>query len=131
MGSIQDTRDGMLEQAVRTLMWSEGTEHGQSLDCLYDVEHIAQKTVDTLREDIYNFIDLIIDLEDEEMSKHAWAILRNDPLQAGHDFILSRNGHGSGFWDRGTGNVGDELHKWAKTFGTFSLYVGDDGYLYN
>lgn len=47
---------------------------------------------------------------------------------AGHDFWLTRNGHGCGFWD------GDwrEPHATAlaaisKAFGGYGLYVGDDG----
>jgi hypothetical protein len=51
--------------------------------------------------------------------------------QAGHDFWLTRNGHGAGFWD------GDwpkpqatELTNASKTYGEFDLYIGDDGVIY-
>ena len=52
--------------------------------------------------------------------------------RAGHDFWLTRNGHGVGFWDR------DELDEATQTrltdaseaFGECTLYVGDDGKLY-
>ena len=30
-----------------------------------------------------------------------------DASQASHDFWLTRNGHSTGFWDRGTGALGD------------------------
>ncbi|MGU3656793.1 hypothetical protein [Methylobacterium fujisawaense] len=53
-----------------------------------------------------------------------------DRDSAGHDFWLSRNGHGTGFWDRGAGAVGDKLHDMAKTFREMSLYLGDDGLIY-
>ena len=36
--------------------------------------------------------------------------------QAGHDFWLTRNGHGAGFWDRGRKD-GDALTEIAKSFG--------------
>jgi hypothetical protein len=49
--------------------------------------------------------------------------------QLGHDFWLSRNGHGAGFWDRGLAQ-GAALHAAAKTFGSCDLYVGDDGQIY-
>jgi hypothetical protein len=52
--------------------------------------------------------------------------LGRDLSHAGHDFWLSRNGHGTGFWDRGFGAVGDSLDAHAETFGTFDLYLGDD-----
>lgn len=33
----------------------------------------------------------------------------------GHDFYLSRCGHGAGFWDEGLGELGDKLHDAAST----------------
>ncbi|MBN9314221.1 MAG: hypothetical protein J0I99_00625 [Devosia sp.] len=51
---------------------------------------------------------------------------------AGHDFWLTRNGHGAGFWDGDwAGPLGDMLTKIAKGFGEVSLYVGDDGRIYS
>lgn len=49
---------------------------------------------------------------------------------AGHDFWLTRNGHGAGFWDRGLGELGDRLSEAAKPYGSAHVYVGDDGKLY-
>lgn len=48
----------------------------------------------------------------------------------GHDFALSSNGHGTGFWDRGAGGLGDRLHKAAKVYGESSLYFGQDWRVY-
>jgi hypothetical protein len=47
--------------------------------------------------------------------------------RAGHDFWLTRNGHGAGFWDRGHGKLGELLTDAAHAFGECDLYVGDDG----
>ncbi len=44
----------------------------------------------------------------------------------GHNIWLSRNHHGTGFWDRGWGEVGDKLHKIAQQLGPRSLYVEND-----
>jgi hypothetical protein len=49
---------------------------------------------------------------------------------AGHDFWLTRNHHGCGFWDRGLGELGDQLTKASQQFDEIDLYVGDDGKLY-
>ena len=47
--------------------------------------------------------------------------------ELGHDFHLSRNGHGIGFWDRGYGQTGLDLHKASKTYGSVSLtYDGEE-----
>jgi hypothetical protein len=52
------------------------------------------------------------------------------PTQAGHDFWLTRNHHGTGFWDRGLGARGDRLTAAADAYGESYLYVGDDGKVY-
>jgi hypothetical protein len=53
-------------------------------------------------------------------------------VRAGHDFWLTRNGHGSGFWenDFGTEEQCEALDKACKSFGEFNLYPGDDGRIY-
>ena len=43
--------------------------------------------------------------------------------QAGHDFALTRNRHGAGYWDRGLGETGDMLTQLAHPFGESSVYV--------
>lgn len=46
---------------------------------------------------------------------------------AGYMFWLTRNGHGSGFWDgRWPEPYADQLDKLAKRFGEYDLYIGDD-----
>jgi len=47
--------------------------------------------------------------------------------QHGHDFWLTRNRHGAGFWDRGYGDLGKDLTDKAHTYGESNLYVADDG----
>jgi hypothetical protein len=53
---------------------------------------------------------------------------------AGHDFWLTRCGHGTGFWDRFNDapfdKIGDKLTKSAKRFDNVDLYLGDDGRIY-
>jgi hypothetical protein len=41
--------------------------------------------------------------------------------QIGHDFSLTRNHHGAGFWDRGWGELGDELTDAAQSMGGAAL----------
>ena len=50
---------------------------------------------------------------------------------AGHDFWLTRNGHGVGFWDRGFGRkLGDELTDACKACKEVTIELGDDGELH-
>lgn len=37
--------------------------------------------------------------------------------RAGHDFWLTRNRHGTGFWDRGLSEIGDKLTELAHPYG--------------
>lgn len=57
---------------------------------------------------------------------------RFDPSHAGHDFWLTRNRHGAGFWDRHgvPDDVGKRLTDAAHAFGPSSIYLGDDGKIY-
>lgn len=45
----------------------------------------------------------------------------------GHDFWLTRNHHGAGFWDRGLGPVGRRLYGAAHVYGGVDLYIDDEG----
>jgi hypothetical protein len=49
---------------------------------------------------------------------------------AGHDFWLTRCGHGAGFWGRGLGSIGDQLTNAAHAYGDVDLYIGDDDLIY-
>jgi hypothetical protein len=49
---------------------------------------------------------------------------------AGHDFWLTRSGHGAGFWDRGLGELGARLTRAAKVYGGCTPYLGDDKKVY-
>jgi len=45
--------------------------------------------------------------------------------ELGHDFYLTRNGHGTGFWDRGRSDAGERLADIAQTFGEHELCEED------
>jgi hypothetical protein len=64
------------------------------------------------------------------IASNAVALVDMSPTQAGHDFWLTRNGHGAGFWDRGLGEVGRRLTDACKPYGSAYLYVGDNGMIY-
>ena len=53
--------------------------------------------------------------------------------QAGHDFFLTRCGHGTGYWDRPeiyTETYAKMFTKMVEGFGNADVYAGDDGLLY-
>lgn len=61
---------------------------------------------------------------------HA-ADIDGDYKRAGHDFWLTRNGHGAGFWDGDWDEaIGERMTATSKAFGEVSLTKGDDGLVY-
>lgn len=84
---------------LETALWStEGENEG-----LFE----SQEYLDNLQKELYDFW---------EKTKHLYT---NDEIETGHiehDFYLTRNGHGAGFWD-GDYEKGEELTKVAKSFG--------------
>lgn len=52
--------------------------------------------------------------------------------QAAHDFILTRNSHGTGFWDSGRWAEpwGDRLTQLCRHFGELHCYLGEDGMIH-
>lgn len=48
-----------------------------------------------------------------------------DFTQHGYDFALTRNGCGTGFWDRGYGEVGERLSDAARAYGEHSVITND------
>lgn len=53
-----------------------------------------------------------------------------DAERAGNDYWYTRNGHGTGFWDRNLGQVGEQLANAARKSRSIGLYRGDDGLIY-
>lgn len=99
-------------------LWSSTDDNGEPLDHGRDLSDIHGDTHEAMDKDCASFVD------------EYWVYLEDlDPEQCGHDFWLTRNGHGAGFWDRGLGEVGDRLSD-ACGCGTkypdVDLYVGDD-----
>lgn len=105
-------------------LWSSIGENDEPLDGLYSIDDISDDSTKAMKEDIADFLDYL-----DEQSEGWFDALPDwyDFDQLVHDFWLTRNGHGAGFWDRGLGKLGDQLTQHSKTFGSCDLYVSDDG----
>ena len=99
-------------------MWSETDENGENFDGMgYD---FSEDTQNEILADCAAFVDVHLDI-----------LTRKNASQAGHDFCLSRNGHGAGFWDGCWPEYGDKLHEDSKPYGSFHLYLTDDHELHH
>lgn len=120
-------RDVFTLAYVEAALWSSMDDNDEPLDKNYSWKDIAPETLKNMEIDCKRFQEENRDL----YIKAGWS-----DEQAGHDFWLSRNGHGAGFFDRVTdteenSKIGDILQDKAKEYGQVDLYVGDDGKIYN
>lgn len=110
---------------IEAAMWTLTDEDGHSLDYL-GLHDIAEETIETaIREcrDFQTAYRADLDAATEELG-------RTDDYH-GHDFWLTRNHHGAGFWDRGYSPALDKrLTDAAHVAGEANWYVGDDGLVY-
>ena len=117
MKKIDEMTKGYLECAL----WSSCSDDGRPLDDDHGIDDIADEDIEQAEKDCASFMERCRDdLED----------LGLDDSQIGHDFWLTRNGHGAGFWCRGLGDVGEKLTEVCKEYGEKNPYVGDDGLIY-
>ena len=106
----------ILSQYLVTALWSSIGDDGEPLDEHHNVFDFADSFLVKSRQDIRDFVDKAGDLLDG---------MTNETI--GHDFWLTRNHHGAGFWDRGLGEVGKRLTEIADSFPEIDLYIADNG----
>jgi len=102
---------------ARCALWSSTDDNGEPLDSLYSFDDLAPTTIQSFKEDCTGFAQSNIELlQSVDMELE----------QIGHDFWLTRNRHGAGFWDRNLGVTGEKLTELADVYGSVNLYIGDD-----
>jgi len=105
-------------------LWSSTDEStpqgGEPFDANYTGTDLPAETIERMAADCARF---------QEVHADDLSLARSADYN-GHDFWLTRNGHGAGFWDRGLGEVGERLSLAARAFGESNLYIGDDGRIY-
>lgn len=138
MSSMEDFIDGYMECAL----WASTDNRldpetgGPPLDENYTVDDLEAETLARMRTDCGDFIMCkarLLERMVELLPERGWSGM-------GHDFWLTRNGHGAGFWDRYTeARAGDRdevrtigvlLSDDAHRFGPFNLYTTGDGQVY-
>jgi len=120
--------DDFLAAYIKCALWSSSDAPGDDdtpLDENYGPDDLAPEALDEMHGDCDDFIEsnqVKLARADDEHGRGAES--------CGHDFWLTSNRHGAGFWDRGMGELGDILSDNCKPYGGQDLYVGDDGQLY-
>lgn len=116
--------DDFQKAYVVAALWSSTDDEGEPLDDEYSIDDIATPSLQQMADECTDFREANAQLLDQAYD------LGYSEEQAGHDFWLTRNGHGAGFWDRGLGKVGQELSEASKVYGSCDLYIGDDKMLH-
>ena len=120
--SMNPIDERFLNSYIETALWSSTDTNGETfLDSNYDSSDLADSTWAAMSRDCLDFMG--IDDVQAVIDSHS-------PEQVAHDFWLTRNHHGAGFWDGDYGDDGDWLTEMSHPYGEAYLYVGDDGMIY-
>jgi hypothetical protein len=111
--------NAMIDAYTEAALWSSIDDNGKPLNANYDESDLSEDAQTEFRNDCEGFFN-----------GNVADLIAMDAGQAGHDFWLTRNRHGAGFWGRGLGELGERLTESAHVYGTVEIYVGDDGNLY-
>lgn len=106
---------GYLEAALFSTTDNSDESGGEALDRNYDISNFPKKELAKAKKDCSDFVEANKpDLDATGASDEA----------LGADFWFTREGHGTGFWDRGYPDAAAKhLTHAAKVFGDANLYV--------
>jgi hypothetical protein len=133
---MKDHLKGFVKSYLHTALWASsdylpGTEEDIELDN-YDGE-MSLSALKQAVKDCKAFIELVTQNFDAEKAEEILYREAQDlEYLAPHDFWLTRNGHGAGFWDGDwkTEDPENKLTALSKQMGSCDLYIGDDGKIY-
>ncbi|CAM3840711.1 hypothetical protein G6L26_009565 [Agrobacterium radiobacter] len=123
---------------VGTAFWATNAnpDDWEPMDRNYDISDLAPATLESMLADCARFYDA--NKAHIHCDGAPWATdgdygtqAAREAAMAGHDFWLTRCGHGAGFWDGDWPEpAASALTEASKEFGNVDLYVGDDGQIY-
>lgn len=122
--ALIDSLDAFTRSYLETALWAstECDAHGDMGAPLDENYSIDDFTVEALRESIDD-CKSVQECEVEALEEAYGHGPSYGPEQAGHDFWLTRNGHGAGFWDCLLGDTGERLTRASKPYGSVDLMV--------
>lgn len=118
-----------LQGYLDAALWSSTDENEAPLDDNYDDGDFSHKAIVRMTADCLGFYTECYRIySGRRVSSGDVAC---DSAMAGHDFWLTRCGHGCGFWDGDWHkDVSEYLSSVARRYGNINLYIGDDGLIY-
>lgn len=136
-----DQIDTITKHYLIALLWTmPGDDECENPGDNIDLRDLPLGTLAKARKDVTDFVwhcgalfDQCMECFDDGYGQHPDA--GSAEAAFGHDFALTRNHHGAGFWDRESEGLpqflGDALTRVCqKHFEEANLYIGDDGKAY-
>ena len=137
MKALDNFTRAYIEAALWSTMDESNEKGGEPLGKNYGPEDLAPECLETIEADCKAFQESFGDVIDLGKAGEDYSTRE----RAGHDFWLTRNGHGCGFWDGDWPmsmpadhpaatkykDIGAFLTAMSNPCGEVNLYVGDDG----
>lgn len=128
LGNWEDYEGEFLDAYLEAALWSTTDDNDEPLDSNYSDDDISEELLARSIKDVRKFLSdnwsTIAAAKVDTRKYSRWEL-------AGHDFWLTRNGHGAGFWDGDWSEpAAKQLTEASKRFGEVWIEVGDDEELY-
>jgi hypothetical protein len=123
------SKQSFIASYIETALWSSTYGDDNESFPMDDGKHeLATETRATMEREAGEFYDAHSDkFQYDNITRNSEDV----DASAGHDFWLTRCGHGAGFWDGDwVEPVATQLTNASKEAGERDLYVGDDGMIY-
>lgn len=116
---------------IEAALWSTTGDDDVPLDKHHDIDDLHQSTLAAAVADCKRFQKEMAEfITDEHRISQGSGEYSVEEL-AGHDFWLTREAHGAGFWDGDWSAEADEAMTFKSAeFGEVDWYIGDDGKIY-
>ena len=118
---------------MEAILFAETDWDGEPLDANYDISDFSQESLSAIKKDCAEFQSQANIGEIDGAPSYLPPAQLRQPRKvssdgmAGHDFWLTRAGHGGGFWDGDWPEPhGDRLTKLSEKFGGVCVTVDDD-----
>ncbi len=109
------------EAYITCALWATNDDNGEPLDAYYDIRDIDPDTLRVMEDDCQKF------QRENAEDIATWEGDYTSEEKAGHDFWLTREGHGAGFWDGDwPEESGKRLTEASERFGEFGLYLAGE-----
>lgn len=122
---------------VQTILFTESDIYGEPLDDNYSIADFDEESLKKLYAEYQQFIAIVEEKITEKIGDN-WECIDDfydfqQPAlnQTEHDYVLTRNRHGAGFWDGDwSSEVSQILTDAAQSQPEFTALIDDDGKIY-